>query len=80
MLLREYPSKLVTEAIEMAMQYNLYGYDGVFNIIGQLMIIASPKIIPLSKEKLQGIPDVRVNPPSLDKYKALMAGGLSGCR
>lgn len=80
MLLREYPSKLVIEAIELAMQYNLYGYDGVFNIIGQLMIIVSPKIVPLNKEKLQGIPDVRVNPPSLDKYKALMAGGLSECR
>jgi len=79
MLLREYPSKLVTEAIEIAMQYNLYGYDGVFNIIGQL-IATSPKIIPLSKERFQGIPDVHVNPPSLDKYKALMAGGVLECR
>ena len=53
MLLREYPSKLVTEAIELAMQYNLYGYDGVFNIIGQLMIIASPKIIPLARRSFR---------------------------
>jgi len=79
MLLREYPAKVVTDAIEIAMFYNLYSYDGVLNIIGQLLI-TSPKIIPLSKEKFQSIPDVQVNPPSLDKYRALMAGGCSECR
>jgi len=76
MLLREYPSKLVTEALEAALVYNLYSYDGVLNIIGQL-IVTSPKIIPLNKEKYQSIPDVKVNLPSLDKYSILMTGGVA---
>jgi transposase len=76
MLLRQYPSKLVTEALELALVYNLYSYDGVLNIIGQL-IVASPKIIPLNKEKYQDIPDVKVNPPSLNKYSILMTGGVN---
>lgn len=76
MLLREYPSKLVTEALELALVYNLYSYDGVLNIIGQL-IVASPKITPLDKEKYENIPDVKVNPPSLDKYSILMTGGVN---
>lgn len=76
MLLREYPSKLVTEALELALVYNLYSYDGVLNIIGQL-IVASPKIMPLNKEKYQDIPEVKVNPPSLDKYRILLTGGVN---
>ena len=54
MFLREYPAKQVAEAIELAMLYNLYSYDCVLNIIGQL-IVTSLKIIPLNKEKYQGI-------------------------
>lgn len=76
MLLRDYPAKQVAEAIELAMLYNLYSYDCVLNIIGQL-IVTSPKIIPLNKEKYQDIPDVQVNAPSLDKYKVLMTGGMN---
>lgn len=76
MLLREYPAKLVTEAMKLAIRYNLYSHDGVLNIIGQL-IVTSLKIIPLNKEKLQGIPDVKVNPPGLDKYSVLMTGGVN---
>jgi len=33
MLHRDYPTALVTEAIEIAMAYNVYSYDGVFNIL-----------------------------------------------
>jgi len=46
----------VTEAIEIAMAYNVYSYDGVFNILGQLLVSGSPKTAPVSKDKLQGIP------------------------
>lgn len=80
MLHRDYPSTYVTEALEMAMLYNIYGYDGVLNILGQLLVKGHNKVIHLSKEKLQGIPDVQVAPPDLDKYKALMQGGVTECR
>ena len=78
MLHRDYPPAYVTEALEIAMLYNIYGYDGVLNILGQLLL-KSHKVIHLSKEKLQGIPDVQVTPPDLDKYKALMSGGVTEC-
>jgi len=35
MLHRDYPTALVTEAIEIAMAYNVYSYDGVFNILNR---------------------------------------------
>jgi transposase len=75
MLHRDYPTALVTEAIEIAMAYNVYSYDGVFNILGQLLVSGSPKTAPVSKDKLQGIPEVVVIPPDLSKYSALMSGG-----
>ena len=75
MLHRDYPTALVTEAIEIAMAYNVYSYDGVFNILGQLLVSGSPKTAPVSKDKLQGIPEVVVVPPDLSKYSALMSGG-----
>jgi transposase len=74
MLHRDYPSAQVAEAIEIAMIYNVYGYDGVLNILGQTMV-SSHKVIPISKDKLPSIPEVVVSPPDLDKYKALMSGG-----
>jgi len=75
MLHRDYPSTLVAEVIEIAMAYNVYGYDGVLSILSQ-MIVSSHKVIPISKDKLQNIPEVVVTPPDLDKYKALMSGGV----
>jgi len=78
MLHRDYPPAYVTEALEMAMLYNIYGYDGVLNLLGQLLL-KSHNVIHLSKEKLQGIPDVQVTPPDLDKYKALISGGVTEC-
>jgi hypothetical protein len=78
MLHRDYPYAYVTEALEMAMLYNIYGYDGVLNILGQLLV-ENHKAISLNKEKLQGIPDVQVIPPDLSKYKALMSGGAGEC-
>jgi hypothetical protein len=74
MLHRDYPPAQVAEAIEIAMAYNVYGYDGVLNILGQALV-SSHKVIPISKDKLQSIPEVTVKPPDLDKYKALMTGG-----
>jgi hypothetical protein len=74
MLHRDYPPAQVADAIEIAMMYNVYGYDGVLNILGQ-MLVSSHKVIPISKDKLQSIPEVVVYPPDLDKYKALMSGG-----
>lgn len=73
MLHREYPSNQITEAIEMAMTYNIYGYDGVLNILYQL-IVSSPKIIPLNKEKIQTIPETTVNAPDIQKFKVLIGG------
>jgi hypothetical protein len=66
---------LVTEAVEIAMTYNVYSYDGVLNILGQLLVSDSPKMAPVSKDKLQGIPEVFVIPPDLNKYSVLMSGG-----
>jgi len=75
MLHRDYPLALVTEAVEIAMAYNVYGYDGVFNILGQLLVSEMPKIDPVSKDKLRNIPEAVVIPPDLGKYKVLMLGG-----
>ena len=75
MLHRDYPPALVTEAVEMAMAYNVYSYDGVLNILGQLLVSGSPKMNPVSKDKLQSIPEVIVIPPDLSKYSTLMSGG-----
>lgn len=74
MLHRDYPPAQVTEAVEIAMMYNVYGYDGVLNILGQ-SLVSGHKVIPISKDKLQSIPEVVVTPPDLDKYKVLMSGG-----
>lgn len=75
MLHRDYPTALVTEALEVAELYNVYGYDGVLNMLNQLLV-SSPKISPLSKDKLNGIPDVHVNKPDIDKFGMLMSGGV----
>ena len=75
LLHRDYPPMLVTEAVEIAMTYNVYSYDGVLNILGQLLVSDSPKMAPVSKDKLQGIPEVFVIPPDLNKYSVLMSGG-----
>ena len=75
MLHRNYPLALVTEALEIAMAYNIYSYDGVFNILGQLLVSERPKINPVSKDNLRSIPEVVVMPPDLNKYNVLMSGG-----
>ena len=75
MLHRDYSPALVTEAVEIAMAYNVYSYDGVLNILGQLLVSGSPKMNPVSKDKLQSIPEVIVIPPDLSKYSTLMSGG-----
>lgn len=73
MLHREYPSNQITEAVEIAMSYNIYSYDGIFNIIGQFMV-SNPKIVPLSKERISTIPEVKVHSPNIQKFKILMGG------
>lgn len=79
MLHRDYPPARVTEAIEIAISYNVYGYDGVLNILGQILV-STQKVIPISKDKLKSIPEVTVTPPDLDKYKALIQGGGRLCQ
>jgi transposase len=74
MLHRDYPPAQVAKAIEISMAYNVYGYDGVLNILGQALV-SSHKVIHISKDKLNSIPEVVVVPPNLDKYKILMSGG-----
>lgn len=76
MLHREYPANQVTEAVEIAMAYNIYGYDGVLNILGQFMTV-NPKVIPLNREKIQAIPEVTVNSPNIEKFRVLMGNADS---
>lgn len=73
MLYREYPSNQITEALEIAASYNIYGYDGVLNIIGQFRT-SNPKVIPLNRERIQDIPQVTVNSPDIEKFRVLMGG------
>lgn len=47
MLHRDYPSTLVTEAVEMAMTYS---YDGVLDILGQIFVSGNPRLVPVSEE------------------------------
>ena len=75
MLHRDYPPGKITEAIEIAMAYNVYSYDGVLNILGQLLVTNHPKMDPVSRDKLRGIPEVVVSPPDISKYRVLMSGG-----
>jgi hypothetical protein len=65
----------VTEAVETAMAYNVYSYDGVLNILGQLLVSGRPKVNPVSRDKIQSIPEVVVMPPDLSKYSVLIPGG-----
>jgi hypothetical protein len=77
MLNREYPTEQVTDAIGLALAYNVYNYDGVLNILMQLTT-SSPKIAPLRPELAENIPQVRVMPPDLSKYHALMHMEVTG--
>ncbi len=65
----------MTEAVETAMAYNVYSYDGVLNILGQLLVSGRPKVNPVSRDKIQSIPEVVVMPPDLSKYSVLIPGG-----
>jgi len=76
MLHRNYPLALVTEAVEIAMAYNIYSYDGVLNILMQLLASEKPKVDPVSRDKLKNIPEVVVIPPDISKYGVLMSGGM----
>lgn len=74
MLNREYPSEMVTDAIDLALTYNVYNYDGVLNILIQLNT-ESPNVVPLKPEAIVNIPKVDVTPPNLSKYASLMQTG-----
>lgn len=74
MLSREYPSEQITDAIGLALAYNVFNYDGVLNILMQLNT-RSPRVSPLRPETVANIPRVEVLPPDLDKYGALMQNG-----
>lgn len=76
MLNREYPAEQITDAIGLALAYNVYNYDGVFNILIQLNTVTS-RVTPLGPEKLVNIPEVQVSPPDLLKYASLMQEGGS---
>jgi hypothetical protein len=74
MLNREYPAEQVTDAVSLALTYNVYNYDGVLNILMQLNT-NNPKVTPLRPELTVNIPQVHVLPPNLNKYSALMHNG-----
>lgn len=76
MLHRDYPLNLVTESIEIAMAYNIYGYDAILNILGQFSI-NNPKVVPINKNIINNIPTVTVSPPDIDKFNFLMEGGIN---
>lgn len=75
MLHRNYPPSLVAKAVEKALSYNVYSYDGVLNILMQLLILDRPNIVPVSKDNLRNIPEAVVIPPDLNKYSVLLSGG-----
>ncbi len=74
MLTRKYPIEQVTDAIDLALAYNVFNYDGVLNILMQLNT-GSPRIKPLRADSLANLPKVEVHAPDLCKYGALMSGG-----
>jgi transposase len=74
MLNREYPANQITDAIGLALAYNVYNYDGLLNILMQLNT-ESPKVIPLSSDLTANIPKVHVLSPDLSKYGALIDNG-----
>lgn len=76
MLNRQYSAEQVKDAIDLAMAYHVYNYDGLLNILMQLNT-ESPKFMPLSTELTAHIPKVQVPSPDLSKYGALvnMGGG-----
>lgn len=74
MLHRDYPSTLITDAIELALAYNVYNYDGVLNILMQLGT-DTLRVSHLKPEKMVNIPLVQVSAPDLGKYAALMHNG-----
>jgi transposase len=74
MLHRDYPKDKVSQAMEIAASYNVYGYDGLLNILGQILVTGI-NILPVRKENLESVPEVIVMAPDLAKYKILMSGG-----
>lgn len=74
MLTREYPTEQITDAVGLALAYNVFNYDGVLNILMQLNT-RSPRVSPLRPETVANIPRVKVLPPDLGKYGVLMQNG-----
>lgn len=74
MLHREYPVEQVSTALEMSIEYKVYNYDVVHNLLLQLNS-SSHKVIPLRQESLMHIPRVTVEPPKLARYNDLLNGG-----
>jgi len=73
MLTRQHPRKRVMEAVELALAYNVFNYDGVLNILLQLSA-ETTTVMPLQPERLSHLPLVAVLAPDLGKYAALMPG------
>ncbi len=74
LLHRNHPAQLVKEAVEMAMVYKVYSYDGVYNFLIQLST-PTHKYSPLRPEKAAVLPAVKVNPPDLTRYNRFLQGG-----
>lgn len=74
LLHRTYPAEIVKEALELAMLYKIFSYDGVYNFVLQLSI-PSHKVTPLRQEVISHIPEVTVIPPDISKYNQLMKSG-----
>ena len=66
----------MTEAVKIAMVYNICNYGGVLNILVRLLVTIHPIMAPVSMDKLKkSILEVVASPSDKGKYSVLMSGG-----
>lgn len=71
---KSYPSSIVDEAVQRAINYNVYHFDGVRNMVLQLMTketVTKPLTLENSSELLK----VKVNHPQIEQFNQLLERG-----
>jgi hypothetical protein len=71
---KSYPSPIVDEAVQKAISYNVFHFDGVRNMVLQLMTkepITKPLTLDASSELLQ----VKVQYPQIEQFNQLLERG-----
>lgn len=71
---KEYPSNLVDEAIQLALAYEVYHYEGIKNLVLQL-VTPQPKVKPLRLETHPELSKVIVAKPQLTQFDKLLERG-----